>query len=162
MLPDLPIGVQELKLPNGKGFVCEELRGSTIIGATVKPTITFLVGYSECEAFGDKATVTTGDLTFFADGSLSVLLPDEFVITVPVAKCSVRIASGGGNTLLGTIKYTNTNKQIRGSGTVEGIEYEANSSAASSFCGTSKLLTKGATFVGNALTTLVGGEIKAT
>jgi hypothetical protein len=156
------IGKQELKLPNGKTLVCEKLTGSTIIGSTALPTVTFLVGYAECEAFGDKASITTGDLTFFANGSVSVLLPDAFVLTVPVAKCSLRIVSGGGNALLGTIKYTNTNKQILETASITGIETEANSSNASSLCGTSKLLTKGASYAGNALLTLVGGEIRAT
>jgi hypothetical protein len=157
------IGNQTLTLPNGKTVICEELTGSTVIGSTVLPSITLLVHYGKCEAFGDASTVTTGELTFFADGSISVLSPDEFVITTPVAKCSIRIIQNGGNTLLGTIKYTNTNKQILGvANNVSGIETEANSAAASTSCGTSKLLTKGASYKGNALSTLVGGEIKVT
>jgi hypothetical protein len=157
------VGVQTLTLPNGKAVTCEELTGSTVIGSTVLLSITLLVHYGgNCEAFGDAASVTTGELTFFADGSVSILSPDEFVITVPTAHCSVRIPSGGGNALLGTIKYTNTNKQILGVASVTGIQTEANSATASSSCGTSKLLTTGASYKGSALSTLVGGEIKAT
>jgi hypothetical protein len=156
------IGKQELTLPNNKKVACETLKGSTTIESTVLPTITLLVGYSNCEAFGDAATVTTGEITFFADGSVSVLSPDEFVITVGVAKCSVRIIQNGGNALLGTVKYINNGNKIEGTAEVGGIETEANSAAASSSCGTAKLLTKGASYKGKASSSLVGGTVKVT
>jgi hypothetical protein len=161
----IPIGLtgkgsQTLSLANGKSIICEGLAGSGAVGATTLKSISMLVKFSECEAFADAATVSTGNILFDANGAVGIAAPDELVITVPVAKCSVRIPPGGGNVSLGTIKYSNEGNGIFGSAEVTGIEYEVNSASASSSCGTSKLLVKGASYKGGASSALAGYTIK--
>jgi hypothetical protein len=158
------VGKQELVLSNGGAVICNTLKGSTTTTTKVAPSISLLVVYLGCEAFGNKATVTTGELTFFGGGLVSILFitgsPDQFIITAPVAKCSVAIINGGNNTTLKQITYADkSNGTIEGKANVEGIEYEVNSATAHTSCGTAKEHSTGK-YAGNGISTLVGGTIK--
>jgi hypothetical protein len=155
---------QELVLANGGKIVCTSLKGSATNTALNVPSISFLVFYSGCEAFGNKATVTTGEITFFGTGGVSILIvsgsADQFIITAPVAKCSVAIINGGNNTTLKSITYANkSNGTIVGEAKVTGIEYEVNSATTHTSCGTAKEKNVGK-YVGNGISSLVGGTIK--
>ena len=157
-------GEQEVSLANGGAFECDTLKGSAPTTSLVTPSISFLVVYSNCEAFGSKATITTGEITFFGTGRLSILFvsgsPDRFILTSAVLKCSLAFVNGGNNTTLKSITYASkSNGTVEGKAEVRGVEYEVNSAPSHTLCGTAKEKNTGK-YVGNGILKLVGGTIK--
>ena len=88
------------------------------------------VKYSECEAFGSKATITEAEYRFDAEGLVSVV-GKPIVITDVTGKCTVEISSGTENVNLKTVKYSNGSKALLVKAGVLHIEY----AASGGFCG---------------------------
>jgi len=147
-------GTQKFKLGNGSSMTCEKAAASASVASTTLNSLTLLVNFTGCEAFGDSATVSTLGVLFDASGAVGVVSLKTFV-SVPVAKCSIMIdpASNGS---LGTVKYSNEGNHIVGSaGPVSGLTYTV-SGPTSSLCGTNKE-TAHASYEGEATTELEGG-----
>jgi hypothetical protein len=152
-------GLQQLTLANKSKVDCEKLSGRAHTESSVKLFIGLLVQYSECEAFGDKATVSTGDVLLLSNEAVSIGSSDKLVITVSVAKCSVLILGEGSNKQLATIKYTNSNKTvIAEASSLGGINYEVHATTAKSSCGEPGELNV-ASYTGKATYELEGGSI---
>jgi hypothetical protein len=154
-------GNQELTTPSGK-VVCTGLSGATPISQTEMSSLTVLVTYSKCEGFGTTVTVTTGEILFDANGSITLPNTDKFVITSAVGKCSVLVQSSSETTtvLFGTVKYTNNaNGSITGNGNVTGLSAVAFSSAKHTICGTAKEAVA-SSYVGVGVSSIAGGTLK--
>jgi hypothetical protein len=150
-------GIQRLTLANKDIVACESATGSTRTSEAVVKSLAYLLTYSECEAFGDKATVSTAGVLFDASGSIGIVSL-KTAIEVHAAKCSVIIEPGGANASLGTVKYSNAGNHVVGKANVSGIEYSI-SGAASSACGTNKETGK-ASYEGEGTFELEGGTVK--
>jgi hypothetical protein len=139
--------------------VCKEISGSVAeTTPLLKVSINLLITYSGCTAFGQPATVTTGELLFNANGSIRIGRTDKFVITPSGAECSVKILSENESAeqLLGTIKYTNnSNGTITGAASKIKVPVFVNGPG--TLCG--PLGTGKGTYTGNAVSELVGGRI---
>jgi hypothetical protein len=156
------IGNQELEY-TGHKVICKKLTGTANpSGATLFVSITFLVTYSSCEAFGSAITITTGELLFNANGSIRIGNTDKFVLTSAFGKCSIAILSESESTvkLLGTIKYSNeaggSVKGETGAAGLSGIPLVVHG-AVGSFCGEPGETT--GVYKGEFITEVAGGKI---
>jgi hypothetical protein len=153
-------GLQKYTLHNGGDVICEEATGSTHVGALTLKSLTLLVASSKCEAFGEKANVSTESTLFDANGSLGVLTSDKVVVEVPSARCSVELTLGGANATLGTIKYANEGNHVVNSAKIAGLQYVVSASKESgSPCGSNKEVNVG-DYTGESTFELEGGTLK--
>jgi hypothetical protein len=156
------IGKQELEYPAHK-IVCSKMTGTANpTGATLFVSITFLVTYSGCEAFGSAVTITTGELLFNANGSVRIGNTDKFVITSAAGKCSIAILSESESTikLFGTVKYSNTaGGSVKGETGAEGVKGipAVVHGAVGSVCGEPG--EHESTYKGEAITEVEGGKV---
>lgn len=128
----------------------------------VTAALTLLVTYGKCEAFGLKATISTGTLSLNANGTLRIGNTDKLAVTTGTGHCSVLIQSEGETSVkvLGTIKYTNNaNGTVGSEDDVSGVSYEVHASKAGSVCGEPGELNV-ASYKGKFVSTLEGGTIK--
>jgi hypothetical protein len=156
------IGNQELEY-TGHKVVCKKMTGTANpSGAALFVSITFLVTYSGCEAFGSPVTILTGELLFNANGSVRIGNTDKFVITSAAGKCSIAILSENESTvkLFGTVKYANepggSVKGQTGAAGVSGIPTVVHG-AVGSVCGEPGETT--GVYKGEAITEVEGGKI---
>jgi hypothetical protein len=132
---------------------CESLSGNGTETTTKTLSLSWVVTYGGCQAFGSKVTITATEDLFDANEAVGVL--SKVVITSATGKCSVLVTPGGANATLKTIKYTNiAGGKIELSSSITGINY----TPSGGICGTAKLNTNG-TYVGKATAELVGGSI---
>jgi hypothetical protein len=153
-------GLQEVVTPSGK-IVCEEVTGSGR-AMPVTAALTLLVTYGKCEAFGLKATISTGTLSLNANGTLRIGNSDKFIVTTGTGHCSVLIQSESETSVkvLGTIKYTNNaNGTVGSEASIKDVNYEVHASKAGSVCGEPGELNV-AGYRGKFINTLEGGTIK--
>jgi hypothetical protein len=155
-------GNQELEYVGHK-WICKKMTGTASpSGAVLFVSITFLVTFSSCEAFGAPVTITTGELLFNANGSIRIGNTDKFVLTSALGKCSIAFLSESESTikLFGTIKYTNVTggsvKGETGAAGVTGIPLVVHG-AVGSVCGEPGEAT--GIYKGEAITEVEGGKI---
>jgi hypothetical protein len=134
---------------NAGSVTCEKVTGtgSTAAGTNIQ-TLTVNLTFTECEAFGDAAKISTPVVLLLMANEYVDLL-ENAVVTVPVAKCSILVPGSGlgvspVNKTLKTVKFKTSGKGIVVTGNVTGITYEPSGG----ICGTAKTAAKNGTYEG--------------
>ena len=95
--------------PMGPPIVCMHFGGHSILSngqaMTVK-TLAVTGRFTKCELLGAAATVSTAELLFSADGTLSVV-GKPIVITIPSLNLSLKFNNGAPNTNLRLLLFLN-------------------------------------------------------
>jgi hypothetical protein len=145
-------GGRETFTVNAGTVGCEKSTGtgSATAGTNIQTLVVNLT-FTECEAFGDAAKISTPVVLLLMANEYADLL-ENAVLTVPVAKCSIlvtgsAVGSGTTNKSLKTIKFTTAAKGIEVTANVKGITYESSGG----ICGTAKTASHNGVDVGTEL-----------
>jgi len=135
---------------------CEKLAGQGEVLNTEVSTQLFKVKYSECEAFGSKATISEAEDEYAVEGTEGIV--GKNVVVTDSSGCSLTILAGGSDLALEGVEYSNNSEKgtIVAAASILGIHYEASGGA----CGTAgKKETNGA-YTGEAEFEQEGGSVE--
>jgi hypothetical protein len=113
---------------------------STFIGdasAERQTAVVLAVKYSECEAFGLKATVSSTELEFNTEGTMSIV--GKSIVVDVAGLCTVTIPAGSSNKDLKSVAFADDGEDIKEEAAAKGMSYEPSGGV----CGTKKLETNG-------------------
>ncbi len=142
------------------GVVCEHFAGHGILSngkAMTSKEFTITGNYTECKFGTFPVIVSPAELLINADGSVAIV-GRPIVVTIPTLACSVKIANGGANGNLKTLRYLNLKDDILAHAELTGIASLGSSEGTA--CGDPSVENTEGTYSGLLLFSVDGGTVR--